>query len=138
MGVAKDGAAAYLSSLRENSPLLERWPLSGEGRREGVAAVEAAFVRETDDGKWIYFTKRNERNGIHRLPQGGGAVEQVVGSLSRRTTFTLRNGWIYYASPPPRRGVYRQRISDGKTSFCLRSRRRRGGGWMFLRMSGRF
>ncbi|MCA2967463.1 MAG: PD40 domain-containing protein, partial [Acidobacteriaceae bacterium] len=119
VGVAKDGTAAYISFLRENSPLLERWPLSGEGRREAVAAVEAAFVRETDDGEWIYFTKRNERNGIYRLRRGGGAVEQVVGSLSHRTTFTLRNGWIYYASPLPRQGVYRQRESDGKNEFLF-------------------
>jgi hypothetical protein len=46
-------------------------------------------------------------------------VEQVVGSLSHRTTFTLRNGWIYYASPLPRQGVYRQRESDGKNEFLF-------------------
>ncbi|MCX6589375.1 MAG: protein kinase [Acidobacteria bacterium] len=119
VGVGKDGTATYISFPRENSPLLERWPLSGEGRREAVAAVEAAFVRETDDGEWIYFTKRNERNGIYRLRRGGGAVEQVVGSLSHRTTFTLRNGWVYYASPVPRPGVYRQRMSDGKNEFLF-------------------
>jgi len=119
VGVDKEGTAAYISFLRENSPLLERWPLSGEGRREAIGPVEAAFVRESETGQWIYFTKRNERNGIYRMPRGGGAVEQVVGSLSHRTTFTLRNGWIYYASPLPRQGVYRQRESDGKNEFLF-------------------
>jgi len=117
--VDREGTAGYISFLRENSPSLERWRLSGEGRREDIGAVEAAFVRESADGKWIYFTKRNERNGIYRLPRNGGAVEQVVGSLSRRTTFTLRNGWIYYASPLPRLGVYRQRESNGKNEFLF-------------------
>ncbi|MCX6586288.1 MAG: hypothetical protein NTX13_06895 [Acidobacteria bacterium] len=119
LGLARDGAAAYVRVPQEKGAWMERWWLREDGRRERVGAVEAASVRESPDGKWIYFARSQANQGLYRVPRDGGAVEQVLPSLSRRTLFALRNGWIYYASPLPRLGVYRQRMSDGKNEFLF-------------------
>jgi Tol biopolymer transport system component len=112
VGISNDGESLYVTPEDRSIVRLERWWIRS-GARELIAKVEAGFLRESEDGEWLYYARRLEAEGIFRMPRNGGPETRVVESLSRRNTFALRNGWLYYVSPTPRRALCGMRLRDG-------------------------
>jgi hypothetical protein len=62
---------------------------------------------ESPDGKWLYFTTKNElRTPLWRMPAGvaGGLEEQVLPFIYMRA-FAPTLAGLYFLSPPDRRSI---------------------------------
>jgi Tol biopolymer transport system component len=116
VGISADGQSVYVTPEDRSQLRLERWTI-GSNERQLVAPVEAGFVRESDDGQWLYYARRHEAEGLFRMHRNGGEESRIIERLSRRNTFTIRNGWIYYAAPEPTVGIYGHRLRDGFQSL---------------------
>ena len=91
-----DGAGLYVSTRTDGA-----WrPLCIEldgGRATSVAEPEATVVKESSDGRWLLFSKAQQK-GIWRMPIEGGASELVVPSFDPIYTPSwgvLGNGLFY-------------------------------------------
>ena len=61
-----------------------------------VTAGPAEFGREAVDGKSVYFTLRNEGEGIWQQPLPDGTPRQVVDRLYLRNLFAPSKEGLYY------------------------------------------
>lgn len=127
VGVSRDGAAVYVDGGDDKTPRLERWTI-GSQSRETVAAVNAAYVIESEDGGWVYFSKRLASEGLFRVRRAGGEVERVAKKLRRRTSFAVRGDEVYFVAPEPRLGVYVRSMRDGTTRLLFEHERAHGWG----------
>lgn len=127
VGISNDGHQVYVTPEDEKTPRLERWNVDS-GRREFLARVEAGFLRESEDGRYLYYTRRKSVLGLFRMPRDGGREERVVESLARRNTFTMRNGWLYYAVSGPTAGIYAKKLPNGPAQLLFRVDRLAGWG----------
>lgn len=75
----RSGEALYVSSRVGGTWSPVRVELAG-GRRTSVAEAGATIVKESTDGRWLYFS-RAEQRGIWRIPIDGGRREPVVPSF---------------------------------------------------------
>lgn len=113
VGISRDGDSLYVVPEDRADLRLERWGVHA-GTRELVARVEAGFLKESGDGRWLYYTRRHEGEGLFRIPREGGAEVSLVAPLSRRNTFDVHGQWIYYVSPTPEMGLYRAHVENGR------------------------
>jgi hypothetical protein len=119
VGVSRDGCSVFVDAGEGDTPRLERWRIR-DGRREVVAAVKAAFVVESEDGRWLYFARRQESQGVFRVRARGGTPERIVERLTRRTSFAVRGPRMYFVSPEPEPGVYVKDLEGRRTKLIHR------------------
>ncbi len=118
VGVARDGHSIYIAAGEGEKPLLERWSLV-TGNREVVGAIRAAYVKESSDGAWLYYSRRQASEGVFRNARSGGNETRVIEKVSRRDLFVVRGDWIYFVAPEPQLGAYARRMSDEHTRLLF-------------------
>lgn len=126
----REGTAGSISRLRENSPLFERWRPAGERRRDAIGAVEPAFVRESQDGEWIDFTKRTERDRSAAAEWWGGGAGGGFADSADDVYAGVRLDLRCESAAAAGGGTGSGRATGG-TGFCLDSTSRRDGRRMF-------
>jgi Tol biopolymer transport system component/DNA-binding winged helix-turn-helix (wHTH) protein len=95
---SRDGRNIYFGSRRSGS--WEIWRIDGEGDGAIQVTTQGGYAAvESEDGKWLFFTKIDQP-GIWRLPLGGGEEELLVQNLDARdwANWTVVGGRIYYLS----------------------------------------
>lgn len=103
--VSADGRSIYFASDRGGEWQVWRVGVEG-GAPEPVVGGGAYLARESPDGEWLYFT-RWHRDGLWRVPVGGGPEERVVGEELPATewgNWMLAPGGIYFVSWPEGEG----------------------------------
>ena len=63
---------------------------------EPVTAGPAEVARESPDGRSLYFTRRNEADGIWHQPLPHGPATRIVDQLYRRNFFVPARNGVYY------------------------------------------
>ncbi len=73
---SRDGHWLYFSSTRSGS--WQVWKMPAAGGTPVQLTREGGFLaQESEDGRWLYYTRRGQR-GLWRQPVAGGAAEQVL------------------------------------------------------------
>src|SRR5207249_2281875 len=92
---SRDGNWIYFGSDRGGDYQVWKMP-SGGGeamqvtRKGGFAALESA------DGRYLYFTRREAREGVWKMALAGGEETRVVESIWRWGSFEVVNDGIYF------------------------------------------
>ena len=102
---SRDGRWIYFCWNREGD--LEIWKMPAEGGEPVQVTKTGGFeARESNDGKWLYFSRppyrppyylvgRTEKFGIWRKPIEGGAEKLVLDKLANRL-WTLAREYLYF------------------------------------------
>lgn len=119
MSTSRDGRWVYFRTLRSGSWQIWRMDLEHPGHTEQVTESGAYHAVESKDGKWLYFTRRDEGEGVWRQPLPHGTAEKVLQQVSRRNLFALGKRGLYYVDKRDsdgRQALFYRRFSDGATS----------------------
>ncbi len=81
---SKDGTSVYYSTNQNGVWELMRFKLK-TNTSELVAGAGAFAGLESQDGKWVYYTRQGQEvGGVYRVPVQGGNAELLVAELSRK------------------------------------------------------
>lgn len=111
-GTSRDGNWLYINSEDAERQHLERVEIEG-GRRESIGRFPAAVVKEANNGRSLYWTKRSAAAGLFHW-ESGKEHQKVVPRLVRRNLFGLARDWLYFVAQEPEMGVYAQHLKNGK------------------------
>ena len=93
---SRDGQSIYFYSSHEKGPLqLWKIPYQG-GTPVRVTKNSGVYAAESDDGRFLYFSKM-EQPGVWRMPLGGGEEERVLDQP---------DGWQWYNWALAPGGIY--------------------------------
>jgi Tol biopolymer transport system component len=113
-----NGHWIYFSSTRSGTWQIWKIPSDGSGSAQQVTSGGGMVALESEDGRWLYFT-RSAEPGIWRMPLSGGTETKVfegppVGyqnywTLSNNSLFSLteRNGHFEIERIDPETGMGR-------------------------------
>lgn len=81
---SRDGRTIYFASQRTGTWQLWAYELDG-GSEHQLTQDGGYYAQQSDDGLWLYFSKRGEA-GLWRLPVAGGTAEQVYDRIGPQGT----------------------------------------------------
>jgi Tol biopolymer transport system component len=103
---SRDSQWVYFSSDRSGQTEIWKMPVQA-GDAQRVTRRGGHVVRESADGKHIYYIKSRAEGALWRMPVSGGAETQVIDSV------------VYRAFEPLERGIYFLTRSAGSaTKLC--------------------
>jgi Tol biopolymer transport system component len=119
---SRDGKWIYFSSLRSGEYQLWKTPVSG-GEAIQVTRKGGMAAEESEDGAYLYYTKREWNTSLWRMPTAGGEEVQIAESVPDWGSFSVGRDGVYFVSrtPPPEPGsapefeVRFHRFADGAT-----------------------
>ena len=96
-----DGKSIYFCSNNRRADN-QIWKVSKDGSNAVQITKnggEAAY--ESQDGKWLYYSRywTNGKEGLFKLPVGGGEEQVVINKPVYRDSWVLRGNGIYYLNP---------------------------------------
>ena len=103
---SQDGKWVYFGSTRTGEFQIWKVPSQGGAAVQVTHTLGTAAV-ESPDGKNLYFTKNDGRDGVWKMPVEGGAETQVLTQPIHRYNFAVTEQGIYFT---PARG------KDGSSS----------------------
>ncbi len=99
--MSQDGRWLYLIRSQAQPRKLWKTPYPAADRLIQVTDAPADFARESIDGRRIYFSQRQESEGLWLQPPAGEPVRRVVDRLYRRNLFVPARDGVYYIDRPP-------------------------------------
>jgi Tol biopolymer transport system component/DNA-binding winged helix-turn-helix (wHTH) protein len=87
-----DGHSIYFRSNRSDRWQLWKLPVQG-GTPQAVTSDDGIVGYESPDGKWLYFARGDESNGIWRMPASGGEAVRILDQ-------PMAGYWGYWAVTP--------------------------------------
>ncbi|MBS1823817.1 MAG: PD40 domain-containing protein [Acidobacteria bacterium] len=87
-GWSRDSRFVYFASDQNGGWELWKAPVDATGAARQVSVSGGFRAEESPDGKWLYYSKRDPKPGLWRLPLSGGQEEQVL-----PLTDALWGGW---------------------------------------------
>ena len=113
---SRDGKWIYFGSNRGGKDQVWKMPTSG-GEAVQITKYGGARALEAADGKWLYYTKGNDQDGIWRMPLQGGLEEPVLEDLP--------SGWYVCYWALVENGIYYLNTRNGVRQSVEFSRCRR-------------
>lgn len=104
-GWSADGRFLYYASDQTGTWQVWKVPAGGGVARQ-VTAAGGFKARESADGQWLYYSKREPHSGLWRMPAGGGAEELLAPlPVSLWGGWALSSNGVYYTSVSPKARV---------------------------------
>ncbi|MCX6602788.1 MAG: protein kinase [Acidobacteria bacterium] len=121
----------FLRHTDSGAPEVWRAPYPALEPASPLPLPGAQHVKESPDGRYLYFTHNHEEDGIFRYTLPAGPIERVVDRLYRRTLFAPSQRGLYYIALPPKSqlpALYL--LPNGATKPQLLHRFERELGWV--------
>jgi len=96
---SRDGKWIYFTSNRSGEDQVWKVPSRG-GDAMAVTHKGGYFALESQDGRWVYYSKRNEATSLWKVPSEGGEESQVLESVNPLAFAIVQNG-IYFILQGP-------------------------------------
>ena len=96
-GWSRDGRWVYFT--KDFGSRRETWKVSVDGTAPILTTASEAFdLAESDDGKWLYYSRQREKqSGIWRRPAAGGDAERVPGTENLvYRSWALRHDHLFF------------------------------------------
>ncbi|MCB1019256.1 MAG: PD40 domain-containing protein [Acidobacteria bacterium] len=99
---SRDGRWIYFASNRTGR--YEIWKMAPEGGEAVQITRQGGFhARESVDGQTLFYAKSVTETSLWSVPVGGGAEQEVLGSLGEWSNFAPVETGVYYFAPPVER-----------------------------------
>lgn len=112
---SRDDQWIYFASTRTGGFQIWKVPSQGGAALQVTHSMGTAAV-ESPDGKTLYFTKNDGRDGIWKMPVEGGAETQVVTQAVYRYNFAVTERGIYFTPPRAKNGTSSVQFLDFATN----------------------
>ena len=99
--ISRDGRWIYFRSLRDGQWELFRTESVAASHEIRITSGGGYFGIESTDGRSLYFTKRQETDGLWVQSLPNGLAHLVVQSLHRRNLFAPSKNGVYYIGEQP-------------------------------------
>ncbi len=96
--VSRDGRWLYVIRNTTAPKRLWKTPYPSADHFVTVSDAPAEFARESVDGQTVYFTHRQEGEGLWQVSSSGGVPVRVADRLYRRNLFVPSSDGVYYVA----------------------------------------
>jgi len=103
---SRDGKWIYFRSILTGENQVWKMPSAG-GNPVQVTRNGGFSVAESEDGRFLYYTKTDQVSELWRAPLAGGTETRIVESVKERAFAVVKDG-IYFFAPGPNGGALLQ------------------------------